>query len=260
MRPESLPPEQVKPLGIGIALSMFCKQVTLAGVPVLMWGQGQPYRGTVFLYHGLGASKETNEKELRILASQGFLAVGVDAVGHGERRFPDFEERMQGEDSHSQFLGMVRQSADELPFLWQKLRASSGGLGPLGVCGISMGGCITFAAACNSGVVKAAAPILGSPDWSLGGMRPVNGDWWKDSPHHTPEWFPPVALLVQNAGQDVNVPPEPAREFVKDASRYYGPDQDRLRYFEYADSDHFMNPLDWEILWARVVGWFERYL
>lgn len=239
---------------------MFCQHATLADAPVLMWGQGPPYRGTVFLYHGLGASKETNEKELRALASRGFLAVGIDAVGHGERRYPDFEERMSSDSSHLEFLAMVRQTADELPGVWKSLKSSSGGLGSLGVCGISMGGCVTFAAACNNGHIKAAAPILGSPDWSLGGMRKVDEKWWKDSPHHTPEWFPPVAMLVQNAGRDVNVPAQPARDFVKEACRYYGDEQDRLRYFEYPDSDHFMSEIDWEILWTRVLDWFERYL
>ena len=48
------------------------------------------WRGTLLFYHGFVASKESQFKELDSLARAGFLAIGVDNVGHGARRYPDF--------------------------------------------------------------------------------------------------------------------------------------------------------------------------
>ena len=161
---------------------------TLAGAPALLVGGGPPYRGTVLVYHGLGSEKETQEKEIFALARRGFLAVGIDAVGHGERRYSDFDERMKSEAFHLDFLQMVRQTADEVPRLIEALRSQSDNLGKIGLTGISMGGCIAFAAAAavSQSHLSAVAPILATPDWSLGGRRPVTPEWWQDSPHLTP--------------------------------------------------------------------------
>jgi alpha-beta hydrolase superfamily lysophospholipase len=38
--------------------------------------------GTILFYHGFGASKERHIDELRLLADAGFLAIGIDSVGH----------------------------------------------------------------------------------------------------------------------------------------------------------------------------------
>ena len=123
----------------------------LQGTPVLIAGRPENCRGTVLVYHGLTASKETQEKELNDLAYRGFLAVGVDAVGHGERRYPDFEERMSGDDFHLKFLEMVAQSVDEIPDLLTELRHRYPSCGAFGLTGISMGGYIAFAAAADPG-------------------------------------------------------------------------------------------------------------
>lgn len=232
----------------------------LAGAPALLVGQGHPYRGTVLVYHGLGSNKEALEKELVLLARRGFLAVGVDGFGHGERFEPDCQARLQGDDWHLEFLKMVRRTADEVPEVVRALHSLSDGLGRIGLTGISMGGCVAFAAAANQGCLSAVAPVLGSPDWSLGGRHQLPDEWWRDSPHLTPEWFNPTPLLIQNAGRDRHVPCAPSRAFAAEASRYYHQTPENLRYFEYPDSDHFMLAQDWELLWERVMAWFERFL
>lgn len=77
--------------------------VRLAGAPALLVhrsdAQAASRRGTVLLYHGLGVDKHCHLHELKSLARAGFLAVGVDNVGHGERRYPDYEARFAAERS-----------------------------------------------------------------------------------------------------------------------------------------------------------------
>src|SRR5271156_3553618 len=67
--------------------------VRVAGVPALLWCREAPEvaarRGTVLFYHGFGGTKEKLGAYLSALAEAGFLAVSLDAVGHGERRYPD---------------------------------------------------------------------------------------------------------------------------------------------------------------------------
>jgi fermentation-respiration switch protein FrsA (DUF1100 family) len=67
----------------------------IAGVPALLGYRGSPElameRGTVLLYHGLAGAKERVEYYSTALAEAGFLAMSLAAVGHGERRWPDFD-------------------------------------------------------------------------------------------------------------------------------------------------------------------------
>jgi hypothetical protein len=68
----------------------------VAGVPALLRYRESPEaaagRGTVLWYHGFGGTKERYGAYPAALAEAGFLAVSLDAVGHGERRYPDFDE------------------------------------------------------------------------------------------------------------------------------------------------------------------------
>ena len=110
-------------------------QQHIGAVPVLILHEARDLRGTVLVYHGLTACKETQEKELAGLARRGFLAVGVDAVGHGERRYPDLERRMSEENSHVHFLEMVRASVVEIPALVCELKKLFPNHGSFGLTG-----------------------------------------------------------------------------------------------------------------------------
>lgn len=240
---------------------MHRKNISLAGAPALLLGQGHPYRGTVLLYHGLSSSKETQEKELEQLARHSFLAVGIDAVGHGERRYADFEQRMDSDRWYLEMLSMVQETAREVPSVIAHLRELSDGLGEVALVGISMGACIVYSALAHHDLpLKAAVPILGSPDFSMGGRRPLPEDWWEQSPHHRPDRFAPLPMLIQNAGQDQHVSPEPARDFAGKLQPHYQSCPHRLEYVEYSESDHFMRPQDWEAMWNRTMNWCAHYL
>lgn len=231
----------------------------LKNVPVLLAFNETPFKagrkGTVLFYHGLYADKDKQSKELRSLAGEGFLAVGIDNVGHGERRYQDMEEWFEGprDVADGNFIRAVSETVAEIPGLIDELVAL--GLARpdrIGVAGISMGGFIAFAAPLIDRRIKVCTPILGSPTWPC-------RDSLEPSGHPNPEYFP-TALLVQNAGRDTSVSPDPAREFCKNLQSRYIPASERLRYVEFPNSGHFMDEADWAALWGNVLDWFHRFL
>lgn len=212
---------------------MYAREFWLRDIPLLALADrpNGPYPGTVLLYHGLKADKSTHRKELEQLAGRGFLAIGVDAHGHGQRATPG--------DTRG-FLELIRPTVAEIPGLVEGL-ASMEQTGPFGITGISMGGYVAFAAPQVSDRLRAVVPILGSPRW----------EGSDDSPHLHPERYRSTALFAWNAGQDVNVPPGPARELVTRIGQTYR---------EYPESDHFMRAQDWEDGWQRTLDWFQAHL
>jgi len=216
---------------------------------------GTRFRGTVLVYHGFAASKDVQGKECEALARAGMLAVAVDAVGHGERRFPDLEHRVQLHD----MLDLVNRSASELPSIVSALEALLGTrAGRFGVTGISMGGYIAWAAPSREPRLQAVVPVLGSPDWSIGAR--LDDPLLELSPNLAPQSFAPRALLALNAGRDQSVPPAASRTFVDELRPLYREAPDRLDYREYPESEHLMREQDWNDLWSRVVRWMERFL
>src|ERR1700723_1731228 len=98
----------------------------VAGAPALLRYRESPdaaaVRGTVLFYHGFGGTKERPEAYLTALAEAGFLAVSLDAVGHGERRLADFDvifndERWDAdfEATETDFLKLIDDTAAEGP-------------------------------------------------------------------------------------------------------------------------------------------------
>jgi uncharacterized protein len=209
--------------------------------------------GTILLYHGLKSCKEGNLKELNSLAEKGFLAIGIDNVGHGERAYPNLDELMKsGTFFQDVFLDMVSRTAREVPEIIDNL-AGRGWIreNRIGICGISMGGYITYRAVVIEPRIKVAAPILGSPKWT---------SEMEESPHNHPDKFFPTALLAQNAGMDLSVPPRFARDFNSLLKPYYKITPERLKYVEFPDSGHFMLEHDWNYLWNNTIEWFDMYM
>jgi dienelactone hydrolase len=228
----------------------------LAGAPCLAVSRDRPVqaarKGLVLFYHGFTATKETNLPELELLAGAGFLAVGVDAVGHGERRYPDFDERFPEQHSEQAFLDIVEATTGEIPKILDGL--SEQGLlcdVRIGVAGVSMGGYITYGAVLADPRISAAVAIMGSPVWQGRGGR---------SPHHRPDGFFPTALLSQTAGRDSVVPAVNARRFHRVLEPLYAPHPERLSYIEFARADHMMAAEVWQQAITNLVAWFERFI
>ncbi|HPZ08004.1 MAG TPA: prolyl oligopeptidase family serine peptidase [Candidatus Eremiobacteraeota bacterium] len=232
-------------------------KLKLSSAPALLVFRDTPekaaFRGTILFYHGLKACKETNMKEYLSLAERGFLAVGIDNFAHGERQSSEFENfLLRSTSAEGTFLDMVCKTVEEVPAIIDELvRKGISDPEKIGICGISMGGYITYGAILADKRIKAATPVLGSPVWMSSGKR---------SPHNEPKKFFPVALLAQNAGKDESVPPQFAREFHSTLIPYYKEAPERLCYIEYPLSKHFMLETDWNELWNKVLSWFDTFI
>ncbi len=235
----------------------------VAGVPALLRYRGSPQeaagRGTVLFYHGFGGSKERRGFYLTGLAEAGFLAVSLDAVGHGERRLADFDvifndERWDAdfEATEADFLKLIDDTAAEVPSIIDDLLSRGWAReGGVGVSGRSLGGNVSYAAVLADTRVRAIAPIVGSPEWTLPRAH---------SPHRHPDRFFPAAVLSQAAEFDEHCPPGPIRAFHSALEPWYTREPDRIRYVEYPGVGHFLTPeLDAES-GRRMVAWFERWL
>lgn len=230
-------------------------EVELEGIPTLLVHRGTAEtaaaRGVVLFHHGLGSEIGANLKELRSLADAGFLALGVDAVGHGRRRWPDFDEVLDGPGFDEVFIGAVRDTARETGILVSALADRWGPDLRVGMGGISMGGFVTYRSLVEEPRLACAVSILGSPRWAAR---------TEESPEHHLTRLWPRPLLSLNAGEDRSVPPGPARELHEKLADHYRADPTRHRFVEFPGVGHFMPEPDWNRLWDLTLGWFERWL
>jgi uncharacterized protein len=239
-------------------------RLKLASAPALVVFRDSPQdsarRGTILFYHGFGASKETTVPILSRLATAGFLAVGIDGIGHGERRYVDFQTRFPPVEPHlrgnvqleAAFLEVVRATAEEVPDILDALLAQHwASPEQIGISGLSFGGFVSYAAVVADKRIQAAAPVVGSPEWKLP---------WPQSPHLHLGRFYPTALLSQTAGLDTNQPPDAVRALHRHLAPYYAQAPERLCSLEYPNSPHDLTPQDDEQAWKAVVSWFETFL
>ena len=207
--------------------------------------------GAVLFYHGLGASKDKQMKELEDLASLGFLAVGIDNVGHGDRKFDDFEERFSETNTGrvNNIISAVRETAAEINLLINGLLDKKMVINSkIGIVGISMGAFIAYAIPMLDDRPKTMVAILGSP--TLEGVS--------ISSSNEIEKFHNLSLLSMNAGKDRVVPPEQTRELHLKLKEFYPDYNSRFKYIEYPDSGHFMEEDDWNKCWNKCLEWFKN--
>jgi len=232
------------------------RRLELAGAPAILVFRGSAEAaagaGAVLFYHGFTAGKLANLREMKRLAEAGFLSVGIDAVGHGQRRFADFEQRFAGDRAEALFHDVVARSVDEVPGIVDHLI----GLGlsdgeRLGMAGVSMGGYITYGAILAEPRLRATAVIVSSPAWRTLPER---------SPDRHPEAFFPTALMTVTAGRDELVPPGPARALNARLLPFYAAAPERLAALHLPDATHLMSAGHWRRVTAALIDWFERFL
>ena len=237
--------------------------VTIAGVPALLGYCVSPEwavkYGTVLLYHGFGGTKERMEAYSTALAEAGFLTVSLDAVGHGERRYPDFDAIFNDQRWDTRFhatetdvLQLVDDTVAEVPSIIDDLLdrgwARTDGIG---IGGRSLGGNVSYASVLADRRIRAAASVVGSPEWTLPRAH---------SPHHFPDRFFPAAVLSQSAECDEYVPAEPVRDFHDKLQPWYAREPEKVQYLEYPGVGHFLTPELNAASCRQMTAWFQRWL
>jgi dienelactone hydrolase len=210
---------------------------TIESVPLLLVAPAE--RGplpTVFWFHGFNVDKSVNRTEFERLAAAGFLAVGVDAVGHGARRWPNLDEIAAAprEETLTAMRAMANDTAHELPALIDALvREGLADPERIAIVGVSMGGYVVYRALAVEPRIRAAVALLGSPD-GVPAMQET-------------------ALLSITAERDVNVPPDAARAL-----------HERLGWrdaksVELAGAEHLMDAEQWERAMDEMLRWVTTY-
>jgi dienelactone hydrolase len=205
----------------------------------------------VLWFHGLGVSKNTHQKELQQLAHAGFLAVGVDAAGHGERGLPTLHQRIADasqEEALRLMLPLAELTARDVPLAVRTLvEQGMADERRISLAGVSMGAYVVYRAVAIVQGIRAAVALLGSPEWPEG-----------ISPHWEPEAFRQTAILSITAERDVNVPPDGARAFHD----VLDDDPERTvpaRYIELPGAPHLLDDADWMRAMTETVAWLRRF-
>lgn len=218
----------------------------------------------VILVHGFKGAKESNIREGIKLARSGFYVALMDARLHGQRRASNFQQLFADDNPESghNFFTVVKDTASDISTLVshfredQRVDSSNVGLG-----GISMGGIITFLSITQEPAIKAAAPLIATPDWL--GLAKHSGDHLSRetmellseySPLNHYQKMPPCPLLIQNATNDPIVPVSGTRK-LNDKIRSLYP-VDHYKYIEYPELNHNIN----DDMIDEMISWFSRFL
>jgi len=211
-------------------------------------------KGTILFFHGLTSNKDIQEPDLVEYAKEGFLVIGIDSWGHGERRHPRFDEyfNIGSPNFQENYIYAIQQTANGIPDLLDNLNnLKKINIDKIGLIGISMGAIIGYRVLVIEKRIKAAALYNGSPRWALD---------YPESPHNHLDKFYPTALLSIVGNNDDIVPPIYAKELHNNLTHFYKNQPQKNHIIEYKESGHFMKKEDWFDSVQKSKKWFHKYL
>jgi pimeloyl-ACP methyl ester carboxylesterase len=225
---------------------------TVAGVPVLLAAPavGKAARLPAVLWcHGFRADALSHAAELERCARAGFLAVGIDAVGHGARRDPALAERIgEAGGALPVMLSQVEQTVAELPALVDALVAEHrADHASVSLVGISMGAFLAYRAVSAGLPLRAVVALLGSPEWPTA-----------TSAHRAPAQFGDCALLSITAEHDGSVPPAAVTRLHAALDARFGATPSR-RHEVLRGAGHLTSQAEWAQAMGATMQWLGEY-
>lgn len=238
-----------------MSFSPSCRALTIAGVPVLLASPHahQSQHAThplVLWFHGFRADALAHAAELERCAALGFLAVGVDAVGHGARVHHDLRDRIARSPGGA--LPVVLDLADatrrELPALTHELVQYHGAdAARMSAVGISMGAFLVYRAIALGSPFRAAVALLGSPGWSGSSSAGLPLDP-----------FRLVRLLSITAEHDASVPPAKVEQLHSALQEQFGSHVTH-RHHVLQGAGHLTSAHEWQDAMTRTLEWLQKH-
>jgi uncharacterized protein len=231
-------------------MSSSLRPLSIAGVPALVAtpaNAAAPLR-TVLWFHGFRADALAHAAELERCAALGFLAVGIDAVGHGSRSDPGLAARMTAAGAALPVvLDLVDRTIAELPPVVDELvRVHGADRGRVSAVGISMGAFLVYRSIVAGLPWRSSVALLGSP---------VTDD---GSPHLALEAFASVPLLSITAEFDESVPPGSVRRLHAGLAEHDG-GASMHRHHELRGSGHLTSAEHWAEAMYETMGWLQHF-
>jgi uncharacterized protein len=192
---------------------------------------------------------------------------------HGRRRDPDFDSKYSPRNYNDSFLKVLLGTSDDISSLIDYFKDDCRtDTDRIGVTGISQGGFVSFMAITKDKRIKAAAPIIGSPDLEaqFGNSLPFDEyaeDIQKENIKHSPlrnfREMKPTALLIQNGAEDTVVPTTGVQKLVERLKVLYQDMPERYQYIEYpglGHSDRVDSMEDPLVMRKRAIEWLQKFL
>ncbi len=230
--------------------------------------QARKKRPPVIMAHGLAARKENVLPYAYYVAKEGYDAYLFDAHDHGELETGWFKKASDSERKAHMFTVIFKSSESIDKIINALAESESADINRVGLIGFSMGGMIVYDYLCrrSSPHVKAAIPIIATPEWGTSIRREIARD--RDYARHFDEGtirqieerqpskhlsalkdFP---LLILNGTRDEIMPIEDTREFFHRARRKYN-HKERIQLVEYEGIGHTptFDMISEAILWLK---------
>lgn len=147
------------------------------GIPLMSVApEGAKSCPVVFFVHGFTGDKLGGMELGAQLAAAGFMFVSVDAAMHGQRRDSRLDDIFKPQnqvyagtnlDIYYLLMQIVEETSKDITLLIDYFRSDPRvDSGRLGMCGVSMGGFVTWKVAAENPAIKAAVPIISAPAFS----------------------------------------------------------------------------------------------
>ena len=222
--------------------------ITENNIPVIIcYPQTAKSSPLVLINHGTGGTAEVMLDMGIQLARRGCYCILIDAVWHGRRADARLKTMLETSLYKRYYLDMLLMMAGDMSKIIDYFVGNPAvDTSRVGMTGISQGGYVTYMTMTKDPRIKAAAPLIGSPDledmyghsqeWEI-----IDEDTRKYVLAHSPllnyEKMVHTALLVQNSAEDPVVPVGGVRRLDRKLRPLYD-DSSNYQYIEYFKIGH----------------------